>query len=74
MLTRTGDYAQSTRTSQLLLDAQTRSRATQIQISSGKVAQQFSGIAADARRLVSAKDALSASSSTTTRWSGSVSR
>ena len=58
MLTRTGDYAQSTRTSQLLLEAQTRSRATQIQISSGKVAQQFSGIAADASRLVSAKDAL----------------
>jgi flagellar hook-associated protein 3 FlgL len=58
MLTRTGDYAQSTRTSQLLLDAQTRSRATQIQISSGKVAHQFSGLAADASRLVSAKDAL----------------
>jgi len=58
MLTRTGDHAQATRTSQLLLGAQTRSRATQIQISSGKVAHQFSGIAADASRLVSAKEAL----------------
>jgi flagellar hook-associated protein 3 FlgL len=58
MLTRTGDYAQATRTSQLLLEAQTRARATQIQISTGKVARQFSGIASDASRLVSAKDAL----------------
>jgi flagellar hook-associated protein 3 FlgL len=58
MLTRTGDYAQSTRASQLLLDAQTRSRATQIQISSGKVARDFKGIGGDTNRLVSAKDAL----------------
>ena len=58
MLTRTGDLAQSTYTTQLLLDAQTRSRATQIQISTGKVATQFSGIADGASRLVSAKDAL----------------
>ena len=58
MLTRTGDYAQATRTSQLLLEAQTRSRATQIQISTGKVARQFSGIAPDTSRLVSAKQAL----------------
>ena len=58
MLTRIGDYAQSTRTTQLLLEAQTRARETQIQISTGKVARQFSGIAADANRLVSAKDAL----------------
>jgi len=58
MLTRTGDLAQSTYATQLLLDAQTRSRATQIQISTGKVATQFSGLADDSDRLVSAKDAL----------------
>jgi flagellar hook-associated protein 3 FlgL len=58
MLTRTGDLAQSTYTTQLLLDAQTRSRTTQIQISTGKVAAQFSAIADSANRLVSAKDAL----------------
>jgi flagellar hook-associated protein 3 FlgL len=58
MLTRTGDLAQSTYTTQLLLDAQTRSREAQIQISTGKVATQFSGIADGASRLVSAKDAL----------------
>jgi flagellar hook-associated protein 3 FlgL len=58
MLTRTGDLAQSTYTTQLLLDAQTRSRGTQVQISTGKVATQFSGIADGANRLVSAKDAL----------------
>lgn len=58
MLTRTGDYAQSTRSSQLLIDAQTRSRELQIQISSGKVAREFKGIGGDTNRLVSAKDAL----------------
>jgi flagellar hook-associated protein 3 FlgL len=58
MMTRTGDYAQSTRASQLLLDVQTRSRATQVQIGSGKVAQDFKGIGGDTSRLVSAKDAL----------------
>ena len=58
MLTRTGDLAQSTYTTQLLLDAQTRSRATQIQISTGKVATEFSAIAEDTSRLVFAKDAL----------------
>lgn len=58
MLTRTGDFAQSSYTTQLLLAAQTRSRETQVQISSGKVASQFSAIADSAGRLVSAKDAL----------------
>jgi flagellar hook-associated protein 3 FlgL len=58
MLTRTGDLAQSTYATQLLLDAQSRSREAQIQISSGKVTTRFSGIADGASRLVSAKDAL----------------
>lgn len=58
MLTRTGDLAQSAYATQLLLQAQTRSRGTQIQISTGKVATQFSVIADSANRLVSAKDAL----------------
>ena len=58
MLTRTGDLAQSAYATQLLLEAQTRSRGTQIQISTGKVATQFSVIADSANRLVSAKDAL----------------
>lgn len=58
MLTRTGDYAQATRSSQLLMDAQTRSRELQIQISSGKASREFKGIAGDTNRLVSAKDAL----------------
>ena len=76
MLTRTGDFAQSTRTSQLLLDAQTRARETQIQISTGKVARQFSGIAADTNRLVSAKDALQRlrQFQANNSWSGSGSR
>ena len=58
MLTRIGDLAQSTLTSQLLVEAQTRSRETQVQISTGKVARQFSGIGGDTNRLLSAKDAL----------------
>jgi flagellar hook-associated protein 3 FlgL len=58
MMSRIGDFAQSTRTSQLLVDARTRARETQVQISSGKVTREFSGIGADTNRLVSAKDAL----------------
>lgn len=58
MLTRIGDLAQSNHATQLLLEAQTRSRLTQIQISTGKVTRQFSGIAGDTNRLLSAKDAL----------------
>jgi flagellar hook-associated protein 3 FlgL len=58
MLTRIGDYAQNNRTTQLLLDAQTRTREAQIQISTGKVATRFRGLAGDTNRLLSTKDAL----------------
>jgi flagellar hook-associated protein 3 FlgL len=58
MLTRIGDFAQHNRTTQLLLDAQTRTREAQIQISTGKVASRFRDIAGETNRLVSAKDAL----------------
>jgi flagellar hook-associated protein 3 FlgL len=58
MLTRIGDFAQHNRTTQLLLDAQTRTREAQIQISTGKVASRFRDIASETNRLVSAKDAL----------------
>ncbi len=58
MLSRIGDYAQNNLATQLLLDAQTRTRETQIQISTGKKATRFRELAADTNRLVSAKDAL----------------
>jgi flagellar hook-associated protein 3 FlgL len=58
MLTRIGDYAQSQLTTQLLLDAQSRTREAQIQISTGKKATSFRDIAGDTNRLVSAKSAL----------------
>lgn len=58
MLTRVGDLAQHQRMTQLLLQAQTRARETQAQIGSGKVAQRFRQIAADADRLLATKDAL----------------
>jgi flagellar hook-associated protein 3 FlgL len=58
MLTRVGDFAQHQRVTQLLLDAQTRARETQIQIGTGKVAQHFRDVAPDADRLLAAKDAL----------------
>ncbi|HEX3209891.1 MAG TPA: hypothetical protein VHQ91_10945, partial [Geminicoccaceae bacterium] len=58
MLSRIGDYAQNSLATQLLLDAQTRTRETQIQISTGKKATRFRELAADTNRLVSAKDAL----------------
>ncbi len=58
MLTRIGDLAQSKLTTQLLLEAQTRVRETQIQISTGKVTDRFSGIASGANRLLAAKDTL----------------
>ena len=48
MLTRVGDFAQHQRMTQLLLDAQTRARATQVQIGTGKVAQRFREVAPDA--------------------------
>jgi flagellar hook-associated protein 3 FlgL len=43
---------------QLLLDAQARARATQVQIGTGKVAQRFREVAPDADRLLGTKDAL----------------
>ena len=58
MLTRVGDFAQHQRMTQLLLDAQTRARATQVQIGTGKVAQRFREVAPDADRLLGTKDAL----------------
>lgn len=58
MLTRVGDFAQHQRMTQLLLDAQTRARETQAQIGSGKVAQRFREVAAEADRLLATKDAL----------------
>jgi flagellar hook-associated protein 3 FlgL len=58
MLTRVGDFAQHQRMTQLLLDAQNRARATQVQIGTGKVAQRFREVAPDADRLLGTKDAL----------------
>jgi flagellar hook-associated protein 3 FlgL len=58
MLTRTGDYAHSQLTTQLLIQAQTRVRDTQVQISTGKESDHFSGIASDANQLLAAKGAL----------------
>jgi flagellar hook-associated protein 3 FlgL len=58
MLTRVGDFAQHQRMTQLLLDAQTRARATQVQIGTGKVAQRFREVGPDADRLLGTKDAL----------------
>lgn len=58
MLARIGDFAHHNHTTQLLLDAQTRTRETQIQISTGKVASRFRDLAPDTPRLVSAKGAL----------------
>jgi flagellar hook-associated protein 3 FlgL len=58
MLTRIGDYAQQKLTTQLLIEAQTRVREAQIQVSSGKVTDRFSGIASGANRLLAAKDTL----------------
>jgi flagellar hook-associated protein 3 FlgL len=58
MLTRIGDYAQNQLTTQLLLDAQSRARTAQIQISSGKTATSYSDIADGTSRLVSTQAAL----------------
>lgn len=76
MLTRIGDYAQNNLATQLLLEAQTRTREAQIQISTGKKATSFRDIAGDANRLVSAKDALLRIQKfqTTTSWSAIASR
>lgn len=58
MLTRVGDFAQHQRMTQLMLDAQTRTREAQAQIGTGKVAQRFREVAPDADRLLATKDAL----------------
>ena len=58
MITRTGDFAQNNRITQLFLDAQTRVREVQAQLSSGKVTDQFRDLAPDVNRLLDAKNLL----------------
>lgn len=58
MMTRIGDMAQHQRVTQLMVDAQSRARETQVEIGTGKVAQRFRDVAADADRLLGTKDAL----------------
>lgn len=58
MLSRIGDFAQHGRMTELLLGAQSRTRATQVQISTGKVADRFRGVAGEASQLLRAKDVL----------------
>ncbi len=58
MITRTGDFAQNNRITQLFLDAQTRLRDVQAQLSSGKVTDQFRDLAPDVNRLLDAKNLL----------------
>lgn len=60
MISRIGDFAQSQRVTAALLDAQTRSRELQAQLSSGKVADHFQDIAPDTLRLHDAKAGLDA--------------
>lgn len=61
MINRIGDAAQNHRVTSALLEAQTRSRDLQAQLSSGKVADRFSDIAHDSYRLHDAKASLRAS-------------
>ncbi len=56
-MTRVADYAQTILTQANLARAQARSTDLNIQISTGKKAQRYSGIATDARRLVSLESA-----------------
>jgi flagellar hook-associated protein 3 FlgL len=58
MLTRIGDLAQHGRVTDFMLGAQARTRAMQIQISTGKVAHRFQDVAAEASQLLRAKDVL----------------
>jgi flagellar hook-associated protein 3 FlgL len=51
-MTRVANYAQHERNLSYILDAQRRLTMGQLQISSGKKAENFSGVASDARRLV----------------------
>jgi flagellar hook-associated protein 3 FlgL len=52
MLNRIGDFAQAERMTTQLLQAQTRSRIAQAQISSGKVSDRFQDLAPDVERLI----------------------
>jgi len=58
MITRFGDFAQSQNVTQQLLQAQTRSRETQTQISSQKVGDRFRDLGAAAKRLLDGKTML----------------
>lgn len=58
MITRYGDFAHSTQITQMLLAAQTRSRETQAQISSGKVGDRFRDLGSAAGRLLDGKTML----------------
>jgi flagellar hook-associated protein 3 FlgL len=61
MTTRIGDFAQSNRISALLLETQTRSRVTQTQVGTGKIADRFMGLGANVEQLVNVKAMLSKS-------------
>ena len=56
--TRIGDFAQQERMSSLLLQTQTRTRTSQIQLSTGKVAEHFQGLGPSVERLIDVKIAL----------------
>lgn len=58
MISRFGDYAQSTQMTRLLTQAQTRSREIQAQLGSGKVTDRFESLGVDANRLLDAKTSL----------------
>lgn len=58
MISRFGDYAQSSQMTRLLTDAQTRTREIQAQLGSGKVADQFGQLGAKTHRLLDAKTTL----------------
>jgi len=58
MISRFGDYAQSQQITKLLLGAQSRSRETQTQLSSRKVADRFREIGSDTKRLLNGKTML----------------
>lgn len=62
MITRIGDFAQNQRVTTSLIDAQSRARELQAQLSSGKIADRFQDIALDAERLFRANTDLLASS------------
>ena len=51
-MTRVANFAQHQRNLAHILDAQRRLNAGQLQISSGKKAQNYSGVARDVRRIV----------------------